>query len=249
MGGARNLVWREDLQAQEKLFTESFKTMLRNDFLISADGIRTLSEQLTIVVVDSSPLGRSILPFIYEPIEGKKTANQALKQLRQAKEKLKKSLQLFESLRFEEAEGSPTMNAGQLIEKRINDWLQDIDILLITIVFSVKSGRIAPILPHATNKAGKRANKLEPHEKRRLAVEVCFDCLAREGLHLGYSTSSASRGGRTIRFVQAIFEELTKPGSQINAESIRTDLRKWQKKKRKLEKLEKLMKSEVECPP
>lgn len=243
MGGARNLVWREDLQAQEKLFTESFKTKLRNDFLISADGIRNLSEQLTIVVVNSSPLGRSIMPATYGPLEGRKTANQALKQLRQAKEKLKKSLEFFESIRFVEAEGSPTMNAGQLIEQRINDLQKAIDILLITIVFSVKSGRLTPILPHATNKPGKRANKLEPHEKRSVAVEICFDCLDREGLHLGYSSSSASRQGPTIRFVQAVLGELTIAGSQINEETIRTDLRKWQEKKKKQEKLEKLIES------
>lgn len=243
MGGARNLVWREDLQAREKLFTESFKTKLRNEYLISADGIRTLSEQLTIVVVNSSPLGRSIMPAIFGPLEGRKTANQALKQLRQAKEKLKKSLELFKSLRFNEAEGSPTMDAGQLIEQRINDFQKDIDILTIIIVFSIKSGRLEPILPDATDKPDKRANILKPHEKRSVAVEVCFNCLAREGLRLGYSTSSASRQGPTIRFVQDVLGELTKPDSKIYADTIRTDLRRWQKKRETQKILENLAKS------
>lgn len=243
MGGARNLVWREDLQAREKLFTESFKTKLHNEYMISADGIRTLSEQLTIVIVNSSPLGRSIMPAIFGPLEGRKTTNQALKQLRQAKEKLNKSLELFKSLRFEEAEGSPTMDASQLIEQRINGLQKDLDILSVIIVFSIKSGRIEPILPNATNKPDNRANELKPHEKRSVAVEVCFNCLAREGLHLGYSTSSASRQGPTIRFVQAVLGELTTQDSKIHADTIRTDLRQWQQKRETQKNLENLVKS------
>lgn len=243
MGGARNLTWRKDLKAREKLFTESFKTKLRNEFLISADGIQILSEQLTIVVVNSSPLGMSIQPVIFGPIEGRNLTNQALKQLRQAKEKLKKSSELFKTLRFEEAEGSPKLDANQLIEQRINNLQKDINSLIILLVFSIKSGRLEPILPYATNKPDKRSNKLKPHEKRSAAVEVCFNCLAREGLRLGYSTSSKSRQGPTIRFVQAVLCELTQPGSQINADTIRTDLRKWQENRKKQEELEKLIES------
>jgi len=243
MGGARNLVWRKDLQAREKLFTEPFKTKLRNEYLISADGIRTLSEQLTIVIVNSSPLGRSILPVIYGPVEGKKTAISALKQLSQAKEKLKKSLELFKSLRFEEADGSHAVDTSQLIEERINALQNEIEILSIIITLSIKGGHRKPILPNATGKPDKRANILKPHEKRSVAVEVCFTCLAREGLHLGYSTSKADRQGPTIRFVQAVLGELTQPGSQINADTIRTDLRKWQENIKRQEKLEKLMES------
>ena len=243
MGGARNLVWRKDLKAREKLFTESFKTKLRNEFLISADGIRTLSEQLTTVVVNSSPLGMSTSPAIFGPIEGRNLTNQALKQLRQAKEKLKKSSELFKPLHFREAEGSPRLDASQLIEKRINNLQKEIDSLIIFLVLSVKSGRIEPILPYATNKPDKRSDKLKPHEKRSVAVEVCFNCLAREGLRLGYSTSSTSRQGPTIRFVQAVLGELTQPGSQINADTIRTDLRKWQENKKRHENLEKIIES------
>lgn len=240
MGGARKLTWRNDLQGGAKLFSEPFKTRLRKEFSISEDGIRTLSQQLTSVIVLSHPLAISILPAVYEPLEGIKTANQALKQLRQAKEKLQRSLELFNALHFQEAEGFPPMDASQLIESRISDLQKGIDTLSIQIVMSVKGGRITPMLPGATDKPKQRSNKLRPHEKRPAAVDVCLNCLAREGHHIGYSTSSDIRTGPTIRFVQAVLGELTTPGSQIEAATIRSDFRRWNNKVEKMHFMERL---------
>lgn len=240
MGGARNLTWRRNLHVGDKLFSEPFKTRLRKEFALSTDGIRTLSEQLTTVVVLSRPLEISILPVVYEPIEGKRTADQAVKLLRQATEKLKRSLELLNTLRFEEAEGLPPMDANRLIQTRISDLQRGIDTLLIQIVLSVKVGRLTPILPDATNKPNKSANRLQPHEKRAAAVEVCLNCLARLGHHIGYSTaSSGTRQGPTIRFVQAVLGELTTPNSKIEAATIRTDFQRWRSKIKEQQRFEK----------
>lgn len=243
MGGARNLVWRNDLQARENLFTEPFKRKLRKEFSISDDGIRSLSGRLTTIVVESRPLELSILPAIHGPIEGIKSTKDALNQLRQAKAIIKKSQELFKSLRFEEAEGRPILDASELIERHINNLQKDINSLITLVVISVKIGRLNPILPYATGKPGRFANKLKTHEKRSVAVEVCFDCLAHEGHLLGYSTSSAGRQGPTIRFVQAVLGELTQPGSQINAETIRNDFRNWKEKRDMHHYLESIIKS------
>lgn len=222
-----NISWRKNLKPGQNLFTKNFKSDLRLKFQISTSGIQFLSDRLTTVIVRNRPLGFSVLPVVYEPEEGLRSIVSALDQLSSTKDSLLRAIDLIDPVRFNDDKGSPRVDMQRMIEARIAETQKQLDLLKIALIWCVKSDRVMPILPGSIGR-NKRSSGLQPHEKRKLFFEICFECLAREGRHLGYTTNSNNtRGGETIRFVQTVLSELTEKGSSIPESTIRGDLRRW----------------------
>jgi hypothetical protein len=220
------IVWRRDLRPNQALFSIGFQRTIREDFKLSRDGIDFLSSRLTQLLVYGRPPYLSVLPVIFEPKEGRRVIAEALQELSNARVCVESAKKQISELKFLGKNYHPDAEMDKFIENRFNEASKHIDLLKTSLLLCARSDVWSPILPEAIGQK-KRSNGLSTHEKRQLFVEACLECRRLEGKHIGYTSSDGKRGGETIRFIQAVFRELTELNSTLPSSTIRGDIRLW----------------------
>lgn len=243
MPRSSKVFWRKDLEPRKRLFSEEFKRTLRDEFRLTEQGMDFLADKLTDLVVYNRSPYLSVLPIICEPAEGTRLVKEALAEVSRARNSLREAERLMSELKFVDSKSDTNFEYSKFMTNRFSKARDEINRLMIALGLTARHTGVQPILPGAIG-TNRRSAGLTPQEKRRLFVKVCLQCRALEGKHIGYTTSESGRGGETIRFVHAVFSELSTPESKLPAATVRTDIREWMKKSATRERVEKILKNQ-----
>lgn len=189
--------WHKELKTRSSLFSLKLQKTLRRDFNLSDSGIKFLTSRLKGIIIYGHPPYLTVLPAVFEPKEGARIINSALKDLQRLQKVFQKIESSIADLKFLNRSGIADSEVLRFLSNRLSETKKQIDLSIISLGLLRNSKSITPIVPGAIGE-NKRWTALQPHEQRKLFVDACLDCRQLEGLHIGYTSSgNKERGGAT----------------------------------------------------